>query len=113
MENTMSRYQIAAIDPKFEVTVGWDAPMTTFFAQVVDRALDEADDDNALVLWIGDRDMAVPTIDQLIVAIARYATIPADVIEQLQADYDTPWTPSTIQQMNRKMMADIQKYSHE
>src|SRR5262245_50245471 len=33
-EHTMSRYAIAPQDPRYEVIVGWDPPMQTYFGQV-------------------------------------------------------------------------------
>jgi len=36
-EVSMSRYSIPALQPGLTVTVGWDNPLTTFFAQVVRR----------------------------------------------------------------------------
>ena len=51
--------------------------------------------------------MAIPTISQLQAEIAPYATIPTEVIEQLQADYDQAWSPSPMQQLTRQMIADI------
>jgi hypothetical protein len=72
----MSRYPIPAYDPNYFVVVGWDAPLTTFFAQVEDLTID--DKQAALLLWIGDSDLAIPTINQLQAEIAPYATIPAE-----------------------------------
>ncbi len=48
----MSRYQIPTIHRTHEAFVGWDAPMTTFFAQVFDRNV--KDRDEQLLLWMGE-----------------------------------------------------------
>lgn len=98
----MSRYIITGYDPRYSIALGWDAPMTTFFAQISDLTIDEEESD-PIVLWVGDTDMAIPTINQLQAAIAPYAILPPEIIEQLQADYDQTWTPSPLQQLNRRL----------
>jgi hypothetical protein len=40
----MSRHEIPALDPAHKVIVGWDPPMQTFFAQVIIRRKEKADD---------------------------------------------------------------------
>ena len=37
----MSRYHIPAQDPGLTVIVGWDNPLTTFFAQVFDPSIED------------------------------------------------------------------------
>ena len=100
----MSRHSIPAYDQNHFVVVGWDAPLTTFFAQVEDLTI--SDEQKALLLWIGDSALAIPTINQLQAEIAPYATIPTEVIEQLQAGYDQAWAPSPMQQFARQLIAD-------
>ena len=96
----MSRYQILAIHPNHEAFVGWDSPMTTFFVQVFDRSIEDPDDQ--LLLWFGDEDRAIPTLQQLQEMIADYATIPTNILTQLEADYDQPWAASPLQQQMRR-----------
>lgn len=106
----MSRYTVTAIDPRYSIELGWDAPMTTFFAQVLDSTIDiDEEEVDPIVLWVGDSDMAIPTIDQLQAAIASYAILSPEVIEQLQADYDRTWTPSPLQQLNRRFIGNFQE----
>jgi hypothetical protein len=109
----MSRYPISAIDPKHYVVVGWDSPMASFFAEVIDQTLEAAidrgeiseDDADPLILWIGATLGEIPTLEQLQRAIASFATIPNDIVEQLQSDYDQPWSPSPMQQSMRRFVA--------
>jgi len=101
----MSRYQIPAIHRNHEAFVGWDAPMTTFFAQVFDRNV--KDRDEQLLLWMGDDDRAIPTLQHLQDAIADFATIPTNIIEKLQADNDQPWAASPLQMQHRKFIEDV------
>jgi hypothetical protein len=99
--STESRYDIAGNNPKHEISVGWDAPLTTFFAQVFDS--DSEDDMDEPVLWLGDEPMQIPTLELLIQRLAPFASIPPDILEKLQKDYDQPWSPSPLQQLNRKL----------
>ncbi|MBW4420966.1 MAG: hypothetical protein KME13_17300 [Myxacorys californica WJT36-NPBG1] len=39
----MSRLQVVALDDRYEVFVGWDTPLCTFFAQVFDLSIAEAE----------------------------------------------------------------------
>jgi hypothetical protein len=91
----MSRYPIPAHEARYHVVVGWDAPLTTFFGEVWDRTVPDEDDDAACVLWAGTALSALPTVDALQTCLAAFATIPADVVTQLQQDRitTTPRTP--------------------
>ena len=48
----MSRHELVPLDRAHQVVVGWDRPLHTFFAQVLDVAADE-DGDTRTVLWVG------------------------------------------------------------
>ena len=81
----MSRYSIAADDPRYDVIVGWDDPLETYFATVFDPTVEE-DDDVACVLWAGAALRAMPTVDALQDCLQAYATIPPAVRAQLHQD---------------------------
>lgn len=69
----MSRH-ILRSDAEYEVVVGYDDPMDTFFAQVYDvTAGDEADDD-VLVVWTGGgvREITDPLV--ALNAVEKYLT---------------------------------------
>jgi hypothetical protein len=59
----MSRYSIPAQQPGLTVTVGWDNPLCTLFAQVFDPAIE--DDEAAYLLWIGTVLREIPTVARL------------------------------------------------
>jgi hypothetical protein len=84
----MSRYTIEALDPGLTVTIGWDNPLQTFFAQVSRRDVgDDADDEaDPVILWLGGTPREVPTNEALATGLADYAVIPADVVEALHRD---------------------------
>lgn len=81
----MSRHQIPATLPGVTVVVGWDNPMSTFFAQVT-RIQDDDDERDPVAFWIGGAQGDVPTAEALADWLAPYADIPAAMIAQLRAD---------------------------
>jgi len=89
----MSRYHFPTPDPRFTAVVGWDNPLTTFFAQIFNSSIE--DDDEACVLWIGTAPEGIPTVAALQAQLADWATIPADIVERLTRDQQaaTPPTP--------------------
>jgi hypothetical protein len=89
----MSRYRIPADDPHYDVIVGWDDPLETYFTTVFDTTVD-ADDAAACILWEGAALRALPTVEALQDRLCAYATIPPEVVVQLQQDGATP-TPRT------------------
>ena len=84
----MSRHEVAAKDPRHKVIVGWDHPMLTFFAQVIDRAKEEAGKDEKFVLWIGASYREIYEIDELAARLHRYAALPAELRAALYGDKD-------------------------
>ena len=81
----MSRHDLTPFDPAHEVTVGWDSPMRTFLAQVLDTTGDE-EDGTYEVLWIGNRFQEVLNPAVVIAAVAPFAPVPADLLGQLARD---------------------------
>ncbi len=70
----MSRYELPTSDG-LEAIVGWDPPMSTFFAQVWDRTKDE-DDPDAELLWVGCTPREMNDIQQVMDAVKPWAKIP-------------------------------------
>jgi hypothetical protein len=64
----LARSLSSAQQPDLTVTVGWDNPLMTFFAQVFEPSIE--DDEAACLLWIGTTPEAIPTV----VGHCRYAT---------------------------------------
>ena len=91
----MSRYTIPAQDPRYEVIVGWDPPMQTYFGQVFLITTEE--DDTACVLWVGLEVQALTTVAALQDALQAYATLPAAVVAQLEHDQASTSPPSALQ----------------
>jgi hypothetical protein len=100
----MSRYTIPAHAARYHVVVGWDPPLATFFGEVWDTTKDE-NDDAACVVWAGAALGALPTVDALQTCLATFATIPADMVAQLQQDRATTRPRSPLQERMLQMMA--------
>ena len=81
----MSRHEMDPLNPMHEVTVGWDPPMHTYFAQVLDTAADEESDARE-VLWIGTGFREVLSPAAVIAAGALFAFVPDDLPGQLARD---------------------------
>jgi len=81
----MSRHDLQPLDPTHDVVVGWDPPLHTFFAQVLDTKVDEADD-NYEVVWIGTSYGEVPDPAAVIAAVRPFATIADELCRTLQVD---------------------------
>ncbi|MBI0536979.1 hypothetical protein D9599_15520 [Roseomonas sp. KE2513] len=87
----MSRHELPARQPRTEVTVGWDAPMQTFFAQV--ENLDAPDDADPLLLWISLEQREIAEPEAMILPLAPYADLTVDHLAELRRDRDdsNPW----------------------
>jgi len=82
----MSRHELDPLNPAHEEVVGWDPPLRTYFAQVLDTAGDE-ESGACEVLWIGTgfREVADPAA--VLAAVAPFASVPAgQLARDRQAD---------------------------
>jgi hypothetical protein len=100
----MSRYHFPTPDPRFTAVVGWDNPLTTFFAQIFNASIE--DDDEACVLWIGTAPEAIPTVAALQAQLAGWATIPPAIVERLTRDQQAATPPTPLQQWALQLLHD-------
>lgn len=92
----MSRYNLQGNDPNHHVVVGWDNPLQTFFAQVIDITRDEDDD---MLVWEGcDPRKRIESVDDLQKLLKDYASIPLNIRSLLEKDKDQATPPSPLQQ---------------
>lgn len=98
----MSRYSIPAQQPGLTVIVGWDNPLTTFFAQVFDPSIEE--DAAACLLWIGNALEAIPTVAALQAQLAGWAAIPPDIVERLTRDRHAATPPTPLQRWAHQLL---------
>lgn len=81
----MSRHTIPT-ESADTFAVGWDAPLSTYFAQKFTDPADP-DDDPIEVFWLGGSPCELPTLEDLEAALAQHGeTLPADLAQQLEAD---------------------------
>lgn len=82
----MSRHSLPGHSPGLTIVVGWDQPLTTFFAQVTreDAAGDDVND--PVVLWLGGSPNEIEQPEDMSGPLAPYAILTEDVIASLNAD---------------------------
>jgi hypothetical protein len=80
----MSRHTIPSFNQRYEIIVGWDWPMETYFAQVRDN--EAADDEPPIRVWVGGSFDEVQAPEELREPIAAYGTLTDNVIAILRAD---------------------------
>jgi hypothetical protein len=98
----MSRYSIPAQQQGLTVTVGWDNPLCTLFAQVFDASIE--DDEAACLLWIGTAPGAIPTVAALQAQLAGWATIPPDIVDRLVRDQQAATPPTPLQRWAHQLL---------
>jgi hypothetical protein len=103
-EICMSRYRIPVQQPNLTVIVGWDNPLTTFFAQVFDPSIEE--DADACLLWIGTAPEVIPTIAALQAQLTGWATIPPTIVDRLIHDQQTATPPTPLQRWAHQLLHD-------
>jgi hypothetical protein len=103
----MSRYVLPAHDPTLRVTVGWDPPLQTFFAQVV-RPATAPHADDTLVAWIGTRAQEMPSLAQLCRQLAAYAAIPRAMQARLAREQRASRPPTALQVRLRQVLEQLE-----
>ncbi len=77
----MSRHQLPTKSPRFEVFVGWDPPLQTYFAQVYDT---KGKEENQPFIRLGATKRT--TWHEIVQAISPYAAVSLEVAERLVED---------------------------
>jgi hypothetical protein len=106
----VSRYKLSPRDPNnnhLEIFVGFDNPLRTFFAQVINASL--GDEDDNVILWEGAIPGEIETVEHLEEVIRNYADIPPNVKEKLTNDYNNRTEPSPLQKMAIALMSQERK----
>jgi hypothetical protein len=113
----MSRHSVECREPeKFLCLLGWDAPLETYFAQVIDReSLDESErtrpatevdyDGTNLVLWCGVATGELPRVADLGAAIAEWAELPAGLARRLEEERQGSRKPTPLQRRMNELFA--------
>lgn len=72
----------AKADAGVEIFVGWDRPLETYFATV----LQPGEEDDIVLVWLGTRIGEVSDASQILAAIEPYADAPDNLGAQLEED---------------------------
>lgn len=88
----MSRHYISR-NP-LEIVVGWDAPLETFFLQILNLTKDEEEE---LVLWLGTQPGELPTVADLESALTPHAALTPELRQRLEAEKTESTRPSPLQ----------------
>jgi hypothetical protein len=85
-ECCMSRYELEPYDTRYEVSVGWDRPLSNFFLQVCDTEADEEKVD-PMIVWLGADGYATEMdVDRVLDEASKWAVVPTDIRVQLFLD---------------------------
>ena len=97
----MSRYHVPAHEARYDIHVGWDDPLETYFVQIFNTTT--ADDAAACMLWEGGGFQALPTVEAVQRALQPYATLPPAICTRLRHDraHATPRSPLQEQILQR------------
>ena len=92
----MSRHTIRK-DEQFEVVVGWDDPLGTFFGQVFDVQAGGGADDDVFLVMVGYKPGGITDLAGLQEAVASYASIPTNMCLTLLAEQENRRLPTEFQ----------------
>ena len=99
----MSRHTIVSFSDRFEVTIGWDRPLNSFFAQVQDLKIADGEQD-PVVVWVGASYSEIPRPEDLQAHIAGFAIIPVEMLDALRADRN-----ATLDRGNTKLQRELRE----
>lgn len=83
----MSRYSLKPLPQHsdiFEVAVGWDPALETFFVMVFGVA--DAGRDPDVRHWLGGQPRQIATVEELQAEVLQYAELPMGLVSQLRGD---------------------------
>jgi hypothetical protein len=89
------------------VTVGWDNPLHTFFAQVMRPACAAAEDER--VAWVGTEPQEIATVAQLCTHLRPSVAIPVAMQAQLTRDQASSLPPSALQARLVQLLAQLEQ----
>jgi hypothetical protein len=81
----VSRYTLRQ-DSKYEVVVGYDRPLDSYFVQVVDERQSKELRDLVMILWVGTSRQEIVTVERLADLVQEWAPIPEAILERLRRE---------------------------
>lgn len=94
----MSRYNISSASG-LEINVGWDNPLQSFFAQVIQT------ETQVEFLWVGCKPGEIVCLLALEEKLNHYGPIPEEIKFKLQRDYNNRREPSRLQKLFGSLLA--------
>ena len=82
----MSRRDLIAFSDRYEIIVGWDAPLRSYFAQVEDLVLARQGEDDTLVVWVGTSYSEIIRPEDLRLHVEKYGILDDETVETLRGD---------------------------
>ena len=101
----MSRYKIESKDENYELIVGWDPPLCTYFFTVYDKRLEGSDYD--VVDWKGKSLYEIQSVKDLVAKFSKWGEIPDYIKNQLYREQ--PETKSILGEQITKPFTTITK----
>lgn len=90
----MSRYELEPYNACYQVSVGWDRPLSNFFLQVYDVDANEEEED-PMVVWLGADGYATEMdVDRILKEASKWAVVPPDLRIYLLLDLKREGTRS-------------------
>lgn len=99
----MSSYNIE--HEEYDIYVGWDNPLQTFFGTVFMDVMD--DDNDGLIFSCGDSPNEVPEVMDLVVKMRPYCEIPDWMVNKLVNDYTNRTEPTALQTQMVNLVKEI------
>ena len=97
------RADVPGAPRNLEIIAGWDGPLQTYFAQVIDLDADE-ESDGRVLLWLGTGWKAEPSPRRVLDALKPWAVSPYILFQVLMAERDSDLReskPSTLRLFER------------
>lgn len=97
----MSRYSLKPLPERsdiFEVAIGWDPGLGTFFVTVF--GVPETGHDPQVLQWLGGQPRQIVTVEELQAEVLPYAELPMELVSRLTGD-QRKGGASTPQQYSR------------
>lgn len=82
----MSRHIISPENARTEIAVGFDAPLNTFFAQVIELAPDDSDQEDNTTFWIGTSEKEITDVQDLATQMQPFLELSDEIKQNLVED---------------------------
>ncbi len=100
-------HEYLSIQPGHVVSIGWDNPMMTYFAQVTRETESDDDEEDSTVLWLGSVQGDIKTPEVMVEPLKPWFDLTAELIELLKKDRlaDIDRAPTVLQRQGAALFA--------